>query len=68
MRLFLSFFLTLLSLVFTAFAQFQFFEQMFGGGQQQPQQPQNVGSDSSWWRKNYEAGTCGCRLLLWYIP
>ncbi len=41
-------------------AQFQFFEQMFQGGHQhqhqQEQQPQNVASDSSWYRQNYEAG------------
>jgi hypothetical protein len=39
----------------TVTAQFQFFEQMFGG-QQQQQQPQNVASDSNWYRQNYEAG------------
>ncbi|KAL8852424.1 MAG: hypothetical protein Q9221_002654 [Calogaya cf. arnoldii] len=40
-------------------AQFQFFEQMFSGGHQhqQPQQPQNVASDSEWYQQNYEAGT-----------
>jgi hypothetical protein len=40
----------------TVTAQFQFFEQMFGGQQQQQQQPQNVASDSNWYRQNYEAG------------
>jgi hypothetical protein len=57
MRLLPSSLVALLSLALTASAQFQFFEQMFGGHQQQAQQPQNVGSDSSWWRKNYEQGT-----------
>jgi hypothetical protein len=37
-------------------AQFQFFEQMFNGGQGQQQQQRNVGSDSTWFRENYEAG------------
>ena len=37
--------------------QFQFFEQMFQGGQQQQQQaPKNVPSDSSWYQQNYENG------------
>jgi hypothetical protein len=42
-----------------ATAQFQFFEQMFQGGQQQQQrhEPQNVASDSSWYQQNYENGT-----------
>ena len=41
-------------------AQFQFFEQMFQGGQQQQQrqEPQNVPSDSSWYQQNYDNGTC----------
>jgi hypothetical protein len=39
-------------------AQFQFFEQMFQGGQQQQrQEPQNVPSDSSWYQQNYDQGT-----------
>jgi len=38
-------------------AQFQFFEQMFNGGQQQQQQqPQNVASDSAWYQQTYESG------------
>ncbi len=49
-------------------AQFQFFEQMFNGGQGQQQQ-RNVGSDSVWYRDNYEAGewTQQCRpgFLSW---
>ncbi|KAG9235182.1 hypothetical protein BJ875DRAFT_374819 [Amylocarpus encephaloides] len=41
-------------------AQFQFFEQMFNGGQQQQQrqEPQNVPSDSSWYQQNYENAHC----------
>lgn len=39
-------------------AQFQFFEQMFGGGGGQQQgQPQNMPSDSNWYQTQYEAGT-----------
>ncbi|KAI9757512.1 MAG: Long chronological lifespan protein 2 [Chaenotheca gracillima] len=41
-------------LLSSANAQFQFFEQMFQGGQQEPQ-PQNVASDSSWYQQNYES-------------
>jgi hypothetical protein len=38
-------------------AQFQFFEQMFQGQQHhQPQAPQNVPSDSSWYQQNYDNG------------
>jgi hypothetical protein len=39
-------------------AQFQFFEQMFNGGQQQHhhQTPQNVPSDSNWYQENYNNG------------
>jgi len=41
-----------------AHAQFQFFEQMFNGQQQQHhrQEPQNVPSDSAWYQENYEHG------------
>jgi len=46
----------LLLFVLPAAAQFQFFEHMFGG-QQQQQQPQNAGSDSQWYQQNYEAGS-----------
>jgi hypothetical protein len=45
--------------VASANAQFQFFEQMFQGGQQQQQQrqqPQNVPSDSNWYQENYNNG------------
>jgi hypothetical protein len=37
-------------------AQFGFFDQMFGGQQQQHQEPQNVRSDSSWYQAQYEGG------------
>ena len=37
-------------------AQFQLFEQMFGGGQQQAHQPQDVASDSNWYRQNWDNG------------
>lgn len=41
-----------------ATAQFQFFEQFFQGGQQAQgqQEKQNVPSDSSWYRQNWEGG------------
>ncbi|KAI2613440.1 hypothetical protein GGR54DRAFT_328641 [Hypoxylon sp. NC1633] len=49
----------LLALLSTlAHAQFGFFDQMFGGGQQQQQQPQNVPSDSSIYRSNFEHLHC----------
>ncbi|KAI1808233.1 hypothetical protein F4811DRAFT_501619 [Daldinia bambusicola] len=45
-----------------AHAQFGFFDQMFGGGggggQQQRQQPQNVPSDSSIYRSNFDRMHC----------
>ncbi|KAG8628553.1 hypothetical protein KVT40_004426 [Elsinoe batatas] len=44
-------------LVSSASAQFQFFEQMFNGGQGQ-QQPQNAASDASWYQHNYENVHC----------
>lgn len=38
-------------------AQFQFFEQMFGGGGPRQQQPaQDEPSDPSWYQKNWENG------------
>jgi len=48
-----------------ASAQFGFFDQMFGGAggggpaqhQHQHQQPQDVRSDSAWYRAQYEGGT-----------
>ncbi|EXJ91840.1 hypothetical protein A1O3_00390 [Capronia epimyces CBS 606.96] len=43
-----------------AAAQFQFFEQFFQGGQQAQgtQEKQNVPSDSSWYRQNWDGATC----------
>jgi hypothetical protein len=58
MRLFASLSLLLLCLFGTASAQFNIFEQMFGGGQQQQQQAQNVPSDSSIYRANHERAHC----------
>jgi hypothetical protein len=58
MRFLLSLPLLLCALIGSANAQFQFFEQMFGGGHQHQQQPQNVPSDSSIYRANYERATC----------
>ncbi|KKZ68914.1 hypothetical protein EMCG_00085 [[Emmonsia] crescens] len=55
---------TLLGLLFLATgarAQFQFFEQMFGGGQEQQQQDprgHGVPSDSSWYQRNYDNARC----------
>jgi len=49
---------SILSLVLfatSAMAQFGFFEDMFGGhGGHHQQQPQNAGSDSAWYKQNYE--------------
>jgi len=56
MRSLIQLLLLLVGFSFTASAQFQFFENMFGGGGQQQQQPQNVASDSNWYRQNYDAG------------
>ncbi|OTB01721.1 hypothetical protein M426DRAFT_323222 [Hypoxylon sp. CI-4A] len=51
--------LVLLSLSSVAHAQFGFFDQMFGGQQQQQQrQPQNVPSDSSIYRSNFDRMYC----------
>jgi hypothetical protein len=53
----LNFLSAMLLLVLPATAQFQFFEQMFGGNQHHQQaQPQNMGSDSAWYQQQYEAG------------
>jgi hypothetical protein len=53
-----TFFGLLLVLAGLATAQFQFFEQFFQGGQQPQgqQEKQNVPSDSSWYRQNWEGG------------
>jgi hypothetical protein len=53
---FLSF-LAILSVWFISSSfQFGFFDQMFGGQQQQHQEPQNVRSDSAWYQQQYEGG------------
>lgn len=67
----------------STFAQFQFFEQMFSGNahhhhhQQQQQQPQNVASDSNWYRQTYDGGivsfyfisnTCFSQISLYLRP
>ncbi|KAK0614562.1 hypothetical protein B0T14DRAFT_528697 [Immersiella caudata] len=49
--------LIFLALMGTVSAQFGFFEQMFGGGQQQ-QAPQNVPSDSEQYRARYLGSHC----------
>lgn len=53
MRSFTYLWLLALALVSTVQAQFGFFEQMFGG-QQQERQPQNVPSDSAGYRNQYD--------------
>ncbi|KAF2153533.1 long chronological lifespan protein 2 [Myriangium duriaei CBS 260.36] len=61
---FLSIILALWALATPALAQFNFFDQMFGGGGEQHhqghqhQQPQNAASDSAWYKQNYEAAHC----------
>ena len=47
----------ILALILPISAQFNFFEQMFGGQGQQQQQAQNAGSDSTWYRHHYQGGT-----------
>jgi hypothetical protein len=47
--------LLLLALALSVSAQFQFFEQFFGGDQGQ-HQAQDVPSDSAWYRQNYAKG------------
>ncbi|KAF3008325.1 Long chronological lifespan protein 2 [Neopestalotiopsis sp. 37M] len=59
MRTFATMLVVLTAFLSTATAQFGFFDQMFGGGgQQQRQQPQNVPSDSSIYRQNFDSFTC----------
>ncbi|KEQ86668.1 hypothetical protein M438DRAFT_269796 [Aureobasidium pullulans EXF-150] len=53
----LSILFTTLLFILPALAQFQFFDQMFNQ-QQQQQQPQNAGSDSLWYRQQYDAVHC----------
>lgn len=67
-------FSTLTMLVTFSSAQFQFFEQMFQGqGQQEPQQQQNVASDSNWYQQTYNEGIChrspckSAKLAVWKI-
>lgn len=55
MRFLTSFPLVLLALISTAQAQFGFFDQMFGGGQQQERKPQNNPSDSAAYRNHYDS-------------
>ncbi|KAF6804122.1 hypothetical protein CMUS01_14922 [Colletotrichum musicola] len=57
MRFFASLPLVLLTLISSTQAQFGFFEQMFGG-QQQQQQPQNVPSDPSQYQQRYDGSYC----------
>ncbi|KIW07284.1 uncharacterized protein PV09_02138 [Verruconis gallopava] len=46
-------------MVLSVRAQFQFFENFFGGdAQQQRHEPQNVPSDSAWYRDNYAKAPC----------
>lgn len=58
MRFLASIPLLLCALVGSVHAQFGFFDQMFGGQQQHQQQPQNVPSDSTIYRANYERSYC----------
>ncbi|OJD19198.1 hypothetical protein AJ78_00811 [Emergomyces pasteurianus Ep9510] len=53
-------FLGLLFLATVAQAQFQFFEHMFNGGQQQHQDSRDhdAPSDSSWYQRNYDNARC----------
>ncbi|OXV09070.1 hypothetical protein Egran_03167 [Elaphomyces granulatus] len=50
----------LLLFLSAARAQFQFFEQMFGGQQQEHHQPEqhDVPSDSSWYQRTWDGDTC----------
>jgi hypothetical protein len=50
----------MLVLATTAHAQFQFFENMFGGhpGGQQQQQQGNAPSDSNWYQQSWDQGMC----------
>jgi hypothetical protein len=63
-RIFFSLISAVLLLAAGVNAQFNFFEQMFQGGGQQRQQPQNVASDSTWYQENYNNGI---RISLSYI-
>lgn len=50
--------LLLFALLGAVQAQFGFFEQMFGGQQQQQQRPQNAPSDSGIYRQQFERTHC----------
>ncbi|THX84617.1 hypothetical protein D6D04_02372 [Aureobasidium pullulans] len=66
----LSILFATLLFILPALAQFQFFDQMFNQ-QQQQQQPQNAGSDSLWYRQQYDAGElrpCLSTLLPYTTP
>jgi len=54
-----TFLLVLVILPSLATAQFQFFNNLFEGQQQQPQEKQNVGSDSGWYQQVVENGMYG---------
>jgi hypothetical protein len=54
----------LLVFILPVSAQFQFFDQMFN--RQQPQQPQNAGSDSAWYQQRYEDGE-SCSVAFKYL-
>ncbi|KAK2748976.1 Long chronological lifespan protein 2 [Myotisia sp. PD_48] len=54
---FKSVLLGLLLFICTAHAQFQFFDNMFNGGQQEEAQQRNVPSDSAWYQRTYN-GAC----------
>jgi hypothetical protein len=56
MQKFIGIIVAMLAMAMGSNAQFQFFEQMFQGQQQQHQQPQNGPSDSNWYRQQYENG------------
>jgi len=57
-RMFVHLFIAVAILLVGVNAQFQFFEQMFQGGQQQRQEPQNVPSDSNWYQEHYNNAHC----------
>jgi hypothetical protein len=50
-------------------AQFQFFENMFGGGQQhQFHEQQDVASDSSWYQRTWDGGMFAKIALFLFVP
>ncbi|KAH6692538.1 hypothetical protein F5X68DRAFT_259181 [Plectosphaerella plurivora] len=57
MRFLTSLPLVMLAIISTAQAQFGFFDQMFGGHQQE-RKPQNVPSDSAAYRNQYDNSYC----------